>query len=88
MNIEERKTLESLTKDYVCVKTQHYLIKDDGTESPIDDLHSIAYVNTKEQRDALKADQPEDIASAVFTIWGDLPTIKDQQMDENLEEKG
>lgn len=79
MRIEERKILESLTKDHVCVKTQRYLIEEDGTESPIGDLHSIAYINTEVQRDTLEKDQPEEIVNAVFAIWGDVPTVPDPE---------
>ena len=79
MKIEELKILDSLTKEHVCVKTQQYLIKDDGTGSPIGDLHSIAYINTEAQRAVLEKDQPEDIVSAVLAIWGDVPTVVDPE---------
>lgn len=82
MNTEKRKTIESLTKDYVCVKTQRYLIEEDGTESPIGELHSIAYVNTETQRDVLKTDQPDEIVNAVLAIWGDVPTVSDPVTDD------
>lgn len=73
MKIEERKIIENLTTKHVCIKTQRYLIEDDGTESPIGELHSIAYVNTETQRDALKTDQPDEIVNSVLAIWGDVP---------------
>lgn len=81
MKIEERKILESLTKDHVCVKTQRYLTEDDGTESPIGDLHSIAYVNTEAQRNTLEKEQPNEIVAAVLAIWGETPTITDESLN-------
>lgn len=76
MKIEERKIIENLTTKHVCIKTQRYLIEDNGIESPIGELHSIAYVNTKSQRKNLENDQPEEIVNSVFAIWGNVPTVE------------
>lgn len=86
MKIEERKTISNLTRDHVSIKTQRYLTENDGAESTVGDLHSIAYWNTDAQRAMLAEHQPQEIVAAVFAIWGDTPTVADPETTD--EERG
>lgn len=70
--ITEKITLDSLTEDSVSVKTQRYY---DGVA--LGEPHRKAYINSVLGRDLVQSELPIDIASAILTVWGNVPTVDD-----------
>ncbi|GIQ70898.1 hypothetical protein DUZ99_08745 [Xylanibacillus composti] len=71
-------TLDMLTPDSVSVKTQQYVIVD-GVEYPIGQPHRIAFVNNAAGRAAINGELPPAQANAIMAVWGNGPTIADQE---------
>lgn len=71
--MEERKTIDMLTKDGVSILTQRIITIGEET-FPLDN-HRIAYSNSEMGRKDLINEQPENIVAAIMTIWGDSPTV-------------
>ena len=71
----EKKTVDMLTADSVSILTQQ-TIDVGGVTYPLGN-HRRAYVNSTGGREALAAEQPEDVVAAVMAIWGDTPTVTD-----------
>lgn len=69
----EKKTVDMLTTDSVSVLTQQ-ILEVDGTIYTLGN-HRRAYVNSAQGREAIAAEQPEDVAAAVMAIWGDTATV-------------
>lgn len=74
MEIEERKTVDMLTKDSVSILTQKF-VEIDGMTSQVGENHRIAYSNSEKGRSLLTTEQPETVVNAVMSIWGDEPTV-------------
>lgn len=74
MDIEERKTVDMLTKDSVSVLTQKF-INIEGENVQVGANHRISYVNSQESRTQLQDEQPEDVVNAIMIFWGDTPSI-------------
>lgn len=72
----EKITLDMLTVDSVSVKTQRY-VDVDGIEYPIGEPHRRAYVNSNSGRVAVESNLPEAQKNAVFSVWGETPTVVD-----------
>lgn len=72
--IYEKITLDKLTQNNVSVKRQKYIIIDD-VEYPIGSLHSKLYINSIEGRQEIEKELPEAQRSAIFAVWGDVPTV-------------
>lgn len=90
MNVNERKTVDMLTKDSVSILTQQF-IELDGIKTQVGENHRIAYCNSKGSRELLAKEQPPEVRDAVFTIWGDTPTINEETEptgQENVDIKG
>lgn len=73
METEEKKTVDMLTPDSVSVLTQK-IAAIDGVTYTLGN-HRRAYVNSAQGREALAAEQPEDVVAAVMAIWGDTATV-------------
>lgn len=71
----EKKTVDMLTTDSVSILTQQTI--DVGGVAYTLGNHRRAYVNSTCGREALAAEQPEDVVAAVMAIWGDTPTVTD-----------
>ena len=69
-----RITLDMLTETGVSVKTQKY-IEDGGVEYAVGEPHRRAYVNSERGRAEIAAELPEPYLSAVMAVWGDVPTV-------------
>ena len=72
---EDRITLE-LTPDSVSVKKQQY-VEVNGTEYPIGEPWRRAYVNSSSGRQQVQDEVPEPYRSAIFSVWGDEPTVSE-----------
>ena len=70
--ISKKFTLDSLTENSVSVKTQRYY---DGIA--LGEPHRKAYVNSMSGRELVQSELTVDIASAILTVWGDVPTVDD-----------
>lgn len=70
----DKITLDMLTQDSVSVKKQNY-IEQDGQHYPIGQPWRRAYVNSVQGRAQVQAEVPEPYCTAIFTVWGDTPTI-------------
>ena len=71
----DKKTVDMLTTDSVSLLTQQP--SDGGGVTYTLGNHRRAYVNSTGGREALAAEQPEDVVAAVMAIWGDTPTVTD-----------
>ena len=69
----EKKTVDMLTSDSVYILTLQTI--DVGGVTYTLGNHRRAYVNSTCGREALAAEQPEDVVAAVMAIWGDTPTV-------------
>ena len=69
-----RITLDMLTETGVSVKTQKY-IEDGGVEYAVGEPHRKAYVNSERGRAEIAAELPEPYLSAVLAVWGEAPTV-------------
>lgn len=67
-------SLDMLTESSVSVRTQKY-ITDEGVEYAVGEPHRCAYVNSERGRAEIAAELPEPYLSAVLAVWGDAPTV-------------
>ena len=70
----EKITLDMLTQDSVSVKKQQYFVQD-GKEYAIGQPHRKAYVNSIRGRQEVVNELPSAQANAIFSVWGDIPTV-------------
>lgn len=75
--MESRKRITDCTKDYISVLTQQFTENENGEEVQFGSNHRCAYSNSVSGRAMLIANEPEDIVSEVFAVWGDEPTIEE-----------
>lgn len=85
MEIKEKKTVDMLTNDSVSILTRKFA-EIDGVETQIGQDHRRAYVNSKTGRSGLQENEPEEVVNAVFSIWGDTPTIEEATTEETEEQ--
>ena len=81
MEIKEKKTVDMLTNYSVSILTQKFIVVV-GVETQVGQDHRRAYVNSKTGRSGLQENEPEEVVNAVFSIWGDTPTIEEPIIDE------
>ena len=75
-----KTTVDMLTTDSVSILTQQTI--DVGGVTYTLGNNRRAYVNSTGGREALAAEQPEDVVAAVMAIWGDTPTVTEPQDDQ------
>ena len=85
MTIEttEKITLDNLTEKSVSVLTQQFADLN-GQTVQIGENHRRAYMNSKYGRIELEATLPEPYLSSVLAVWGEEPTIVDDELDKLL----
>lgn len=76
MNVEERKTVDMLTKDSVSILTQKFVTVD-GQQLRVGENHRSGYTNSTSGRQRLTTEEPQEIQDAVFAMWGSSPTVQD-----------
>lgn len=74
MDIEERKTVDMLTKDSVSILTQKFITIND-IPTQVGENHRNGYVNSESGRERLTEEEPQEVQDAVLAIWGELPTV-------------
>lgn len=93
MEIKQEKRIEDLCKNGVIIATQEVLIQDNKEPQKIGEITRVSYGNSERDRNRLKENEPEDIVTAVMTIFGDTPTNtenlsellkNDEQITENI----
>lgn len=70
----KKYTLDMLTQDSVSVKMQQYAVVDE-IEYAIGQPHRKAYINSIRGREEVVNELPTAQQSAIFSIWGDTPTV-------------
>lgn len=78
MEIKEKKTVDMLTTNSVSILTQKF-IDVDGVETQVGENHRCAYANSVTGRQDLQKQEPQDVVNSVFAIWGDVPTINEEE---------
>ena len=78
MEIKEKKTVDMLTTDSVSILTQKF-IDVDGVETQVGENHRCSYANSLTGRQDLQKQEPQDVVNSVFAIWGDVPTINEEE---------
>ena len=68
--------LDMLNEKSVSVKTQQYTTVD-GIEYAIGQPHRKAYINSIRGREEVQNELPQAQASAIFSVWGDSPTVNE-----------
>lgn len=84
MDIATKATVDMLTNTSVSILTQKF-VKVDGKETQLGKNHRKAYVNTEAGRQALISEQEEATVQAVFAMWGDAPTVSNEEQETESE---
>lgn len=74
--MNEKYTLDMLTRDSVSVKKQQYVIMDDK-EYPVGQPWRRAYINSEKGRQQVQEEVPSPYKEAIFSVWGDTPTVNE-----------
>lgn len=81
MEIQEEKTVDMLTSQSVSILTQKF-IELDGIKTQVGNNNRCAYVNSEPGRQSLQENEPSEVVSAVFAIWGNEPNVEDPSNQE------
>lgn len=84
MDTKFEYSVDILTPNGVTVKKQKY-IEENGIREDIGMIHAKAYQNSATSREELVAEVPEPYLSGILTVWGDVPTVAEQVIEENGE---
>ena len=76
----EKITLDNLNENSVSVLTQQ-VAEINGETVQVGENHRRAYMNSKYGRIELEATLPEPYLSSVLAVWGEEPTIVDDEMN-------
>lgn len=82
MEIKEKITLDMLTQNSVSILKQKF-IDIDGVETQVGGNIRNAYVNDENGRAILSEILPAEYYNAVMAVWGDVPTVVNEQEDSN-----
>ena len=74
-------SLAFLMRDSVSVQKRN-TVEINGVEQPYGEWHSKAYSNSTLGRAELADEVPEPYLSTVMTLWGDTPTVSDDDTDD------
>ena len=80
MDIKEKVTIDMLTSESVSILTQKF-IELDGVETQVGQNHRIAYINSENGRLNLIKEQNETTVASIMAIWGDSPTVKEEDIN-------
>lgn len=84
MDIIKKVTVDMLTDKSVSILMQNFVQIDDQ-EKQLGENHRKAYANTEAGRQALMSEQEETTVQAVFAIWGDAPTVINEEQETESE---
>jgi len=85
MDIIKKKTIYLLSENFVEIDEEQFIIISDQEIRLDIPKHRTLYINSSSKRAALTAEQPANIVSAVFAIWGNEPTVVEEEKE--VEEK-
>ncbi len=72
--MNEKIYLDMLTQDSVSIKKQNVMTIE-GKEYAIGEPWRRAYTNSSSGRTTVEAEVSEPYKTAIFAIWGDIPTV-------------
>lgn len=78
--MQEKITLDMLTQNGASLKKQNFATVD-STEYPVGEPWRRAYVNSVSGRTAVENEVAEPYKTAIFSKWGDTPTVDDPSVD-------
>lgn len=84
MDVLKKVTVDMLTDKSVSILTQNF-VQVDGKKTQLGENHRKAYVNTEAGRKALMSEQEDATVQAVFAIWGDAPTVINEEQETESE---
>ena len=70
----EKYTVDMLTHDSVSLKKESY-IEQNGQEYSVGQPWRRAYVNSTSGRAQIQSEVSEPYKTAIFAVWGDIPTV-------------
>lgn len=70
MEIKEKKIIDMLTEESVCIITEKY-VDVDGIETQVGERNRCVYSNDDEGRNLLENTEPLDVINAIYAIWGE-----------------
>ena len=73
-----RNTLDYITDKGCSVKTEKYIV-DGGNEYMFGEHERVAYINSISGRADLERDYPDYYNALVMTVWGDTPTVIEEE---------
>lgn len=75
----ETKIIDMLSESSVSIITKK-IIEMEGVSYEIGDPHRCAYTNNIMGREQIQVNEPENIVTAVFAIWGDSPKVFNEEV--------
>ena len=84
MDVLKKVTVDMLTDKSVSILTQNF-VQVDGKKTQLGENQRKAYVNTEAGRKALMSEQEDATVQAVFAIWGDAPTVINEEQETESE---
>lgn len=76
-----KTTLDMLTVQSVSILKQEFAVIND-VETQIGQNHRKAFVNSEKGRKAIAEYLAEPYLSSVMAVWGDVPTVIDEETEE------
>ena len=76
--METRIVLDALSPDSVSIKTER-VVTVEGETFVLGNPHRCAYINSRAGRERLHEEVAEPYLSAVLAVWGDTPTLEEDQ---------
>lgn len=76
--MKTRNTLDYITDKGCSVKTEKY-VEDGGKEYMVGEPERVAYINSISGRADLERDYPDYYNALVMTVWGDTPTVIEEE---------
>ena len=76
----ETITIDNLNINTVTIKKQR-VAEIEGNKYPIGTLNTTSYMNSIKGRNKLQQEVSEQYAKAIFTVWGDTPTVEENIKD-------
>lgn len=79
--IRDATAIDMLTVNSVSILTQKFM-EIAGVKPQVGENHRCAYVNSVSGRKLLEEKEPAHVIAAVMSIWGDTPSVTDQEETE------
>ena len=76
--MKTKNILDYITDRGCSIKTEKYIVED-GIQYVIGEPSRVAYTNSMSGRADLERDYPDYYNALVMTVWGDTPTVIDEE---------